>query len=70
VSPESYAQAKELLGAGLVRDAASFEPEPPRLCFTRWRCPKCERRFNAPHPLFKIDCKEGHDWAAMEPVTS
>ncbi len=34
--------------------------------FTRWRCPKCGA-VRITEPLFKLDCRDGHDWCAMAP---
>jgi hypothetical protein len=41
---------------------------PETLYYSSWRCPVCPRAVDVSPPLFKIDCRDGHDWCAMVPV--
>ena len=36
--------------------------------YSQWRCPACPRAVDVSPPLFKLDCRDGHDWCAMLPV--
>jgi hypothetical protein len=48
------------------RTALASAATAPVVYFTRWRCPVCGK-VSMTEPLFKLDCRDGHDWAAMLP---